>query len=189
MANFEQAYQAVRAHEGGYVNDPKDRGGETYRGISRRHHSDWGGWKRIDAAKRRRDFPNNLKADRYLPRMIKRFYKKYFWDRFIGDQLPDDVIATELLDTSVNVGVRRAVRFLQAALNLLNRNQRDYQDVSVDGLLGTVTLGVLNRHLKQDKTSAHLVKLMKIQQGEHYVEFMRQDPPQERFARGWLARV
>ena len=37
MANFSDAYALTSAHEGGYVNDPVDRGGETYRGIARRY--------------------------------------------------------------------------------------------------------------------------------------------------------
>ncbi len=50
MANFTQAYNLTSAHEGGYVNDAIDRGGETYRGISRVYHSSWKGWSNIDAS-------------------------------------------------------------------------------------------------------------------------------------------
>ena len=46
MANFTQAYNLTSAHEGGYVNDALDRGGETYRGISRVYHSSWNGWSK-----------------------------------------------------------------------------------------------------------------------------------------------
>ena len=35
MANFDIAYRRTSRFEGGYVNDPKDAGGETYNGISR----------------------------------------------------------------------------------------------------------------------------------------------------------
>lgn len=189
MANFEKAYEVVMAHEGGYVNDPKDRGGETYKGISRRFHTGWSGWKRVDAAKKRKNFPRNLGGDPYLSRMVERFFKTQYWDRFVGDKIPDDGVATELFDTSVNMGVRRAVRFLQEGLNLLNRNQKDYNDITADGLFGKVTLGVLKHYLTRDKKSVHLLKLMNVQQGSHYVEFMQQAPSQERFARGWLARV
>ena len=38
-------------HEGGYVDDRDDRGGETYRGISRNNFPDWKGWKKIDGFK------------------------------------------------------------------------------------------------------------------------------------------
>ena len=41
MAEFSEAFTQTAAHEGGYSNDPLDRGGETYRGIARVHHPDW----------------------------------------------------------------------------------------------------------------------------------------------------
>jgi hypothetical protein len=35
----------------------------------------------------------------------------------------------------------------------------------------------------------YLLKLMNLMQANTYVEIMRRDPTQERFARGWLDRV
>ena len=40
MAHFERAIDKTLAWEGGYVNDPKDPGGETKYGISKRAHPD-----------------------------------------------------------------------------------------------------------------------------------------------------
>ena len=48
MADFNKAYKATMGHEGGYVDDPADKGGETYKGIARRYNPGWGGWKQID---------------------------------------------------------------------------------------------------------------------------------------------
>lgn len=189
MADFTEAYAITSAHEGGYVNDPVDRGGETYRGIARVHHPDWSGWKRIDAQRRKTGFPKILNADRTLQANVKAFYKKVFWDRFKGDELPDQPVANELYDTGVNMGVRRAVRFLQSSLNLLNRNQRDYRDLIVDGQFGVKTLATLAKHLGKDRSSTSLVKMMNIQQGARYVEIMAGDASQERFARGWIKRA
>ena len=45
MAEFKKAYDKTMGHEGGYVHDPDDAGGETYKGISRRYHPGWEGWK------------------------------------------------------------------------------------------------------------------------------------------------
>jgi lysozyme family protein len=172
MADFTEAYTLTSAHEGGYVNDAVDRGGETYRGIARVHHPGWVGWKRIDAQRRKAGFPASLGRDRSLQANVKALYKKHYWDRFKGDDLPDQAVANELYDTAVNMGVRRAVRFLQSSLNLLNRNQRDYQDLIIDGLFGGKS-----------------VKMMNIQQGARYVEIMAGDSSQERFARGWIKRA
>ena len=53
MADFTKAYALTAAYEGGYVDDPEDAGGETYRGISRRYHPSWQGWQIIDTLKNR----------------------------------------------------------------------------------------------------------------------------------------
>ncbi len=189
MANFTQAFNLTSAHEGGYVDDPSDRGGETYRGISRVHHQSWNGWEKIDALKRRAGFPGILDKDRGLQSSVKNFYKKKYWNRFLGDEIEDQQVANELYDTSVNMGVRRAVRFLQNALNLLNRNQRNYADLVIDGWFGQGTLAGLAEYLRLDGNSAALLKTMNIQQGAHYIEIMQNDASQERYARGWLKRV
>ena len=189
MANFTEAYDLTSAHEGGYVDDPTDRGGETYRGISRVHHPGWIGWQKIDTLKRRRGFPATLDVDRSLQNSVKSFYKRKYWDRFLGDQVPDQRLANELYDTGVNMGVRRAVRFLQNALNQLNRNQRNYQDLVVDGWLGQGTLKVLKQYLRLERKSDLLLKVMNIQQGARYLEIMENDPAQEKYARGWLKRA
>ncbi|MDH3387000.1 MAG: hypothetical protein OEN02_03770 [Gammaproteobacteria bacterium] len=189
MANFSEAYNLTSAHEGGYVDDPTDRGGETYRGISRVHHPSWSGWSKIDAHKARRGFPTTLDADTALQTSVKSFYKRKYWDRFLGDQIPDQRVANELYDTGVNMGVRSAARFLQNALNLLNRNQRNFEDLVVDGWLGQGTLKALKQYLKLDRNSDALLKLLNIQQGSRYIEIMENDPSQEKYARGWLKRA
>ena len=38
MTSFDHAFERLIGHEGGYVNDPKDRGGETKYGISKRSY-------------------------------------------------------------------------------------------------------------------------------------------------------
>jgi hypothetical protein len=80
-------------------------------------------------------------------------------------------------------------RFLQNGLNLLNRNQRNYNDLVVDGWLGEGTFKELSKYLCLDGNSEALRKAMNVQQGSHYIDIMEKDATQERFARGWLKRV
>ena len=124
MANFGKAYQATMGHEGGYSKDADDLGGETYRGIARKFNPGWTGWAKIDAAKRTRGFPTSLDRDTALQNDVSAFYKQHYWDKFQGDAIPNQAIADELFDTGVNLGIPRAVEFLQRALNTLNRNEK-----------------------------------------------------------------
>ena len=192
MAIFDKAFEKTAAIEGGYVLDPDDAGGETYKGISRRFNPSWGGWDKIDEVKkanpRKRKFDNIFDQDDALQQEVKLFYKQSYWDRFRGDDIPVQEIGEELFDAGVNLGVRRAVRFFQEGLNLLNRNEKNYVDIVEDGLFGGNTLKALNAYLKNDDISV-LLKVMNIFQGMHYIEYMRKDPVQEKYARGWLKRV
>mgnify|MGYP006282267077 CR=1 FL=1 len=188
MANFRSAYETIMTHEGGYSNDPVDAGGETYKGISRRYHPDWAGWSIIDQLKDSSNFPDNLSHSPQLQEMVVQFYKNEYWDIFWGDQIPVQSLATDLFDIAVNLGRKRAVRFLQKALNLLNRNQQNYPDITEDGVFGTNTMNTLNQYLSMDDVN-YLLIILNVLQGNQYIEYMEGNPEQERFARGWLKRV
>ena len=93
--NFEQAIERILSHEGGYVNDPRDPGGETQWGISKR------------------SYPHlNIKA---LTRQdAKKIYREDFWNRIHADEMYDG-LAFQALDFAVNSGIETAVRKLQLA--------------------------------------------------------------------------
>lgn len=188
MADFTIAFQKTLAFEGGYVCDPDDPGGETYRGIARRFNPDWEGWKTVDRVKGRADFPGCLDNRGALQGAVREFYKQRFWDRFQGDLIVSQEAADELFDTSVNLGVTQAVTFLQTALNVLNRNQTLYLDVVEDGLCGPKTLEALSKYLRSDRVD-YLITVANILQGLHYIALMKRYPVQEKYARGWLKRV
>ena len=188
MAKFEEAFNITLKHEGGYGHDPVDVGGETYRGIARNYHSQWSGWGIIDQLRSHPDFPIILNSRQDLNELVENFYKINYWNVFWGDKIPDQLVANEMFDTGVNMGVKRAVNFLQRSLNLLNRNQKNYADIAEDGLFGPNTLNTLKIYLSKDEPF-FLTKIMNILQGMHYINYMTKSPSQERFARGWLRRV
>ena len=189
MAIFKQAFQTTMGHEGGYVHDKDDAGGETYRGVARKFHPEWEGWDLIDSYdKNGEDFPDILNNDKNIQEKVEGFYRQKFWDRFLGDHIPDQGIAEELFDTGVNMGTGRAVKFLQEGLNILNRNEVLYDDIKIDGGFGPKTLNTLKSHLNKDDPQ-YILKIMNILQGMHYINYMKEAPVQEKFARGWLKRV
>lgn len=188
MADFTTAYSLTKGNEGGYANHPADRGGETYAGISRNNFPKWEGWKIIDQLKLGRgiaQLDKALAANIQLQESVQRFYKTNFWDINKLDQVKSQPIANELFDTGVNMGVGIASRFLQRALNMTNRNQALYRDVSVDGIVGPATLTAVNNH-----PAPQLVyKVLNVLQGARYVEILERAPAQEIFANSWFSRV
>lgn len=119
MATFDDALKKVLKHEGGYVCDSDDSGGETYRGISRRYNSSWDGWQIIDDYKRK--YKGNalnkvLNSNDVLQTKVKELYKDKYWDVFELDDIPNQNIAYQMFDTCVNCGQAAAIRFAQASL-------------------------------------------------------------------------
>jgi lysozyme family protein len=92
---FDEAFDLLIDHEGGYVNHPNDPGGETKFGISKRA------------------YPNEDIAGLTLDR-AKVIYKRDYWDKVEADSLPSE-IRFDVFDVAVNSGVRTAVRMLQRA--------------------------------------------------------------------------
>jgi len=187
MSSFLDAYTKTMGHEGVYSFDKDDAGGETYKGISRRFHPSWAGWRVIDAAKEKPGFPHSLKDNKILKDKTMMFYKAVFFEPYRGDDMPKE-LAMEMFDTAVNMGVGRAVKFLQIALNVLNRNGKLYPDMVEDGDYGPTTDRCLQTYMKHDKVSL-IVKIINVLQGNHYIEYMKKSPVQEKYARGWFNRV
>jgi lysozyme family protein len=183
MAKFQPAYTAVMGAEGGYSNRAADRGGETYKGISRKYHPHWPGWAILDQY----PLPDKKGADgnTTLQSMVRDFYKVEYWDKFQGDKFRSQTVAEEILDTAVNMGIGSAMKFLQRGLNVLNRRGKLYSDLEIDGGMGPATLSAVNT-LTEDTL---LFKVLNVLQGEHYVEIMLNDETQEDNARGWFSRV
>lgn len=176
MTDVAQLIGALIAREGGYVDHPADRGGPTNWGITRavaRAHGYFG-------------------AMETMPRgEAERIYRRRYWEepRFNRVAALSFPLATELFDTGVNMGPGVAARFLQRALNALNRNERDYRDIAVDGVIGPATLRALSdyRRVRGTRGEAVLLKAVEALQGERYIALSEARPANEAFVYGWIA--
>ena len=188
MADFSVAYNKTMRHEGGYANDPQDAGGETYKGVSRVYNPSWYGWILIDQEKDEMDFPQCLYDDEDLHEAVEDFYKDKYWDVNRLDDIKSQKVAEEMFDTGVNMGIGRAARFLQTALNYLNRNGSLYSELVVDGAIGPASLSALQRVLN-DGDEIVVLAMLNTLQGNHYMNYMDKSPSQKKYARGWFKRV
>ncbi|MBX3592920.1 glycosyl hydrolase 108 family protein [Sphingomonas sp.] len=172
----EQLIDEVIAREGGYCDHPADRGGPTRWGITLR-------------VAREHGFAGDM---RVFPRdEAVAIYRRVYWSRprlmDVAKRAP--ALAGELFDTGVNMGPPVGIRFLQRALNALNRNQRDYPDMTIDGAIGPVTLHALDAFLALRRPAGEgvLLKAIEALQGERYVTLAERRPANEAFLYGWLA--
>ena len=182
---FHQAYHALGPIEGGYVDHPDDRGGETYCGIARRFHPGWTGWLTIDQIKRAQAIKAGAHFEQ-LDDLVIDFYRVEFWQRIGGHLLPYPV-AFELYEQAVNFGVHAATKALQRALNAMNRNGADWGDVQTDGRLGARTLSATHAAIAR-RTAKGLVRVLNVVQGSEYLRIVEADPTQENFFNGWVTQ-
>lgn len=173
---IDELIEEVIAREGGYSNHPADRGGATRWGITQ-------------AVARQHGFTGDM---RVFPREeAAAIYRRIYWlkPRFadVADRAP--ALAAELFDTGINMGPAVAARFLQRALNALNRNEKDYPDLGVDGAIGPATLAALTAFLDRrgPPGEAVLIKAVEALQGERYLALAERRPANEAFLYGWLA--
>ena len=113
LTTFDEIIEVTLHHEGGYVHDPNDLGGETNFGIAKRFYPD------VDI--------KNLTEEG-----AKEIYKKDYWDKNKVDEL-DEQLKHIFFDMCVNQGRGTAVRILQRACNAKGA------DLAVDGGFGPVS--------------------------------------------------
>jgi len=173
MANFNEAYASTMKAEGGYINDPDDPGGETYKGVSRKYHSKWGGWIVIDLLKHKPNFPKNLDEDKTLQQEIKNFYEINYWDKIQGDTIQDQDIAESIFDFAVNAGPRTSAKLAQISVQ-----------ATPDGVIGPKTLKKLNTEDK--KTFLAVFALAKI---GRYLKICETNTSSRKYFYGWVRRT
>jgi lysozyme family protein len=176
---FAAAWSRTHSAEGGYSNNPADPGGATNHGITERIARAFG-------------FTGDMR-DLTLEQATD-IAKRAFWDPLRLDEIAaiSYPIAAELFDTNINMWSGAAARFLQRALNALNRGQRDFPDVIFDGVIGSGTIAALAAYLKVRGPDGERVMLACLngQQVDDYIRQCSADPAKEAFFFGWvLARV
>ena len=171
---FNKCYDHLLKNEGGYANDPVDRGGETYKGIARKFHANWEGWQLIEEYKHMTGFPDNAYADEDLNEMVRKFYKVKFYDRMNLDLIVNENSVLQIFDMGVNSGIKTSIKLAQKACEA---------GLTVDGIMGVKTAFEINHwgHLFFDR----YVK----QRITYYNDIVKRKPSQKRFINGWINRA
>lgn len=157
--NFEVTTKWLLVHEGGYVNNKKDPGGATNKGITQ---------KTYDAYRKRKNLP--LSAVNFInDAEVFEIYRSQYWNTIIGDELPSG-LDYALYDFSVNSGPSRAIRFLQELLH-----------VTPDGVIGNITLAAIRSH--------NNIELLIKDLCEKRWNWMKTLSTFSEFGKGWTRRV
>lgn len=155
--NFAESLQKLLVHEGGFSNHPDDPGGMTNLGCTKAVWEEHCG------------HPVTEKMMRALtPADVAPLYKRKYWDKIQGDELPDGVDYA-VFDCAINSGPGRAAKFLQSCIG-----------VDPDGGIGPKTLAAVKafdpKELVEDYSKRRL-------------SFMMDLPTWGTFGKGWTRRV
>nr|WP_254213309.1 glycosyl hydrolase 108 family protein [Burkholderia multivorans] len=178
---MDQKIDELLGREGKFSDDPNDRG-NWY--LGKLEGTMWG----ITAAEARAfgyTGPMNQ-----MPRWTAaQIYKQRYWLGPKLDQVAaiDEKIADRLFDIGVNAGQATGVKFLQRALNVLNRQGKDFPDITVDGGIGPITLSALRAFLSKRGKDGRDVLFFMIasQHSTFYIDIAEKRPANEDFEYGW----
>ena len=121
--NYQACLDMILHHEGGYVNHPKDPGGETNLGVTKRVYEEWGGTKDM----------KDLEVEDVAP-----IYRKNYWDRIKADDIASGLDLC-VFDFGVNAGTGRSAKYLQTLIG-----------TTADGGIGPNTLKKLDEYLEEN---------------------------------------
>lgn len=171
-ARFNDCMNFVLSWEGGYVNNPKDRGKETNRGITKAV---------FEEAKK----DGLINKERILKELTKEeavtIYKKKYWDSWGWGNLPYP-LSLCMFDMAVNHGGRGMAFIVQRAINSLSTNT-----LTVDGKYGKNTEKELYR-LAEEKPLELSRKICDYRK-DFYDRIIQSTPQQAVFRRGWYNRA
>ena len=166
MANHKDIVPFIKKWEGGYVNDPLDKGGETMQGIT------YDVWCSVFG-------PNE--HSRFMTMSVEdwgHIYKKLFWDNIKGDMILSQRIANTLADWAWGSGPFYPKKITQTICNNLGAK------LKADGIFGNGTLSTLNT-IDEDKLYNAIVAY----RYQFLLNIVKKDPTQARFIKGWNNRM
>src|SRR6056300_405603 len=136
--NYDKCLKAILHHEGGYVNHPKDPGGETNLGVTKRVYEEHGGTKDM----------KDLTVEDVAP-----IYKKGYWDKMKGDDLPSGLDLC-VFDFGVNAGPGRSAKYLQTMIGTV-----------ADGGIGPNTLKAVDAYVEEHGIEKAVENFQEARQG------------------------
>jgi hypothetical protein len=195
MSDFSKAYEISHNSAGGYVNDPNDTGGETYRDISRVSNPSWIGWPVIDAWKAKNGTPKWNWQDPELDKLAAAFYKQKFWNLMDLDNVVNQDNANQLFDETFD-GPGRAVIMAKVVLNQLLGTAYPLNSSWNDALTKAVNKVDQKRFFDLYQTMRRKHFMYSADQlpksdplYAFYAKFAKPRPENAEYLKGWLGRV
>lgn len=161
MARAELLKTFILKWEGGFVNDPLDKGGATNKGITiGTFRQFYGKDATVEQLKR-------ITNEQWL-----HVFKAGYWDRWQADRITNQAVANILVDWVWASGVN-GIKIPQRVLG-----------VADDGIVGEKTIAALNA-----QNPAEFFSKIHTERIKFVDDIVRRNPTQARFIKGWKNRI
>lgn len=164
---FRHALLFVLPFEGGYVNDPSDRGGETNFGISDKRDGVADGMTDIDGDGK----PDTRIRDLTVDQAGQIYFRDYWFPAYCPKWA--DGISLFVFDSAVQHGVKKAVQLLQEAVG-----------VTSDGIVGAKTRAAIASFDPQ-----YLLTRLFLRRSRYYADIIKSNASQGKYLNGWFNRL
>ena len=172
--DFTKAVNYLLANEGGRYENPAT--GEI---------SNWGislQWLKTIDPEDTADTVRTLSRD-----AAEDLYKKYWLEAPKLNLIPNDNIATKMLDICVNCGAQTGVKLLQ---NVLNQPLEEHEEhITCDGLIGPATIAAIKTELTFPNGEFSLLAALVSELEDHYRAIAEAKPELQDQLAGWLKRA
>lgn len=151
----------IKSWEGGFVDDPDDKGGATNKGITiGTFRSVYGRNKTVEDLKRMTD------------QQWEYIFRTKYWNRWKADQIKDPSVAFFLVSWVWGSGVWGI------------KNPQKVLGVAVDGVVGALTLRAVN-----SRDGRELFEALKKEKRAYLERICISTPTNRKFLKGWLRRL
>lgn len=162
MAKAELLKPFILRWEGGFVDDPLDRGGATNKGIT------IGTFRNFYGKDATVEQLKNITDEQWL-----HIFKSGYWDKWKADDIKNQSIANIVVDWAWGSGAATSIKQVQKILG-----------VAVDGIVGDDTLTAIN--IAGQRSLFVKIHNRRI---EFVEDIVKRDPSQARFLKGWKNRI
>jgi lysozyme family protein len=178
MARFDLYYPKLAIHEGGYVNDPVDKGGETYKGVARNFNPTWDGWPIVDAYVKQAGGTvkrGTVFKDATLDRMVYNLFLQKYWLSAGFDLINNQSLAEILADWKINGGLSgERIKPIQRMIG-----------TTADGVWGKMSSQAVNSYATTAQRAKMLFDtIVSIREAQY-----RASGDFWKFGKGWLDRL
>ena len=166
MANIQKLVPHILKWEGGWANDPHDKGGPTMKGVTLTTYTAY-------CKKKGKGLPTQLQLKNISQAEWEDILKTMYWDKWNADKIKTQSIANLLVDWVWASG-SYGIKFPQRVLG-----------VKDDGIVGDKTLAAINNYPNQKELWTKLWNRRK----KHFEDIVAKNPSQGKFLKGWMNRL